>query len=185
MYATNNFVKQMNIKEQLLLEKSYSKEMALLVSEYACASKNNFEELVKCFLNNDYRIAQRAAWSLAWAARKKPEMITPYLETLVNQLGRKDVHSAVIRNSVRILEAVEIPEHLHGAVMKNCFEYIENHETPIAIKAFSLTTLFNLSKIYKDIQPELKMIIETLYPNESAAFKGRAKLILKKLGAPE
>ena len=169
----------MNIRETLLKDKVYAKTMATEVSEYACSSDKNFEELMQCFLSNDYRTSQRAAWSLSWAARKNAARIKPYIAVLVKQLGRKDVHAAVIRNSVRILEAVEIPAALHGQVMNECFAYIESAETPIAIKAFSLTALGNLSKIYPDIKQELKTIIETLYDNESAAFRSRAKKVLK------
>ena len=169
----------MNIREEILKEKVYSKQLATAISEYACSSTENFEELIKCFLDKEYRVAQRAAWSLSWATRKRPELIHPHISKLVEQLGRKDVHNAVIRNSVRILETIDIPEQFHGEVLNRCFEFIESPSTPVAIKAFSLTTLFNLSVLYPDIKPELKLIIETFYDNESAAFKSRAKKILK------
>jgi len=42
--------------------------------------------------------------------------------------------------------------------------------------------LFNLSKLYPEIKPELKLIIEELWDNETAAFKSRGKKILSKLG---
>jgi len=171
----------MNIKEALLEYKAYSKKRILEVSEYACTSAKNFNALMKCFLANDYTLAQRAAWSVSWAARKKPEMIKPHIKSLVAQLGRTDVHPAVIRNSVRVLEAIEIPKVFHGEVMNACFGFIETPSTPVAIKAFSLTTLFNLTKIYSEIKTELKMIIENNMDNETAAFKSRGKKILKAL----
>ena len=133
---------------------------------------------MQCFLANDYRLAQRAAWSVSWATQKKPDMITPYIKDLVAQLERKDVHPAVIRNSVRVLEQLEIPEIFHGEVTNACFGFIETPSTPIAIKAFSLTTLFNLSKIYPEIKSELKLIIEENWDNETAAFRSRGKKIL-------
>ncbi|HEY6974752.1 MAG TPA: hypothetical protein VH396_00605, partial [Chitinophagaceae bacterium] len=136
---------------------------------------------MQCFLANEYRLAQRAAWSVSWAARKKPELIKPYIKDLVAQLSRTDVHNAVIRNSVRVLEETEIPESLHGDVMNACFGFIEKPSVPVAIKAFSLTTLFNLSKYYPEIKGELKLIIENNWNNESAAFKSRGKKILSAL----
>ena len=169
----------MNIKETLLDDEVYNKKGILEVSEYACASAKNFNALMQCFLANDYRLAQRAAWSVSWAARKKPEMIRPHIKSLVAQLGRTDVHDAVIRNSVRVLEAIDIPEVFHGDVMNACFAFIEKPSTPAAIKAFSLTTLYNLSKIYPEIRPELKLIIEERMPHETAAFKSRGTKILK------
>ena len=134
-----------------------------------------------CFLDEEYRLAQRAAWSVSWAARKKPGMITPHIKDLISVLHKKNVHDAVIRNSVRVLQEIEIPEDCHGEVMDACFRFIESPSMPVAIKVFSLTILFNLSKYYPEIQPELKLIIDDCWENETAAFKSRAKKILSKL----
>ncbi len=166
----------MNIKEEIL--KEHSKPHALKIAHYACASKKNFKELMKCFMSDEYRLAQRAAWSVSWAAKQDPAMIAPYIGDLVAQLQNKKAHGAVVRNSVRILEQIQIPEKFHGDVMNACFDFISTPATAIAIKAFSLTTLFNLSKIYPEIRSELKMIIEENWDNETAAFRSRGRKIL-------
>ncbi len=166
----------MNIEQELLVE--HSRAQAVRIAEYACSSAKHFRELMKCFLSAEYRIAQRAAWSVSWAARKAPAMIQPYLEDLVAQLQREDVHNAVIRNAVRILEEMELPEDLQGEVMNACFRFIQTPSTPVAIKAFSLTTLYNLSKTYPEILPELKLIIQERWDTETAAFKSRGRKIL-------
>lgn len=169
----------MIIREEL--EQEHSKEQALKIATYACSSKKNFKELMNCFMSDEYRIAQRAAWSVSWAAQKKPAMIVPYIKDLVVQMQRKDVHDAVVRNSVRILEAVEIPESFHGDVMNACFEFVTSNTTPVAVKAFALTTLFNLSKKYPEIKPELKLIIEESWDMETAAFRSRGRKILSQI----
>ena len=173
----------MNIREELLKDKLHLKEHALKITAFACSSSKNFKVLMQCFLSDEYRLAQRAAWSVSWAAKKNPDLIYPYIKELVELLPRKDVHNAVIRNSVRILQQIEIPENLHGELMNYCFMFIESPATPIAIKAFSLTTLFNLSKTYPEIKNELKLIIEEQWNNETAAFKSRGKQIIKALNA--
>ncbi len=131
-----------------------------------------------CFMDKEYRLAQRAAWSVSWAAKQKPAMVLPYLPLIVQQMQEPGVHDAVKRNAVRILEDIDIPEELHGAVMHACFGFLEDPATAVAIKAFSLTTLFNLSKKYPEIQPELRLIIQNNWDNESAAFKSRGRKIL-------
>jgi hypothetical protein len=166
----------MNIQHEILLE--HSKEQAIKIAVYACSSKKCFRELMHCFMSQDYRVAQRAAWSVSWAAKKAPEMIQPFIKDLVAQLQRKDVHDAVIRNSVRVLEMIEIPKKFHGEVMNACFQFIESPATPVAIKAFSLTTLHKLCKQYPEILPELKLIITERWDTETAAFKSRGKKIL-------
>jgi hypothetical protein len=168
-----------NLREEIL--KEHSKAHAQAIANYACESKKNFKELMNCFLDDEYRLAQRAAWSVSWAAMKKPEMIYPHIKDLVSVLYKKNVHDAVIRNSVRVLQEIEIPEKYHGEVMNACFQFLEKPSTAVAIKAFSLTTLFNLSKKYPEIKPELKLIINDSLEHETAAFKARAKKILPKL----
>jgi hypothetical protein len=170
----------MNLRDEILRE--YSKKHALRIAEYACSSKGNFAELMKCFLDDEYRLAQRAAWSVSWAARKNPEIVKPHLKVIVDQLERKEVHSAVVRNCVRVLEGIDIPEKLHGEVMNVCFHFIENPSTPVAVKAFSLTVLHKLSKYYPEIKQELKVIIEERMETETAAFKSRGKKILSDIG---
>jgi dihydroorotase len=166
----------MTLKEKILAE--HSKEHALAIAEEACSSAKQFKALMECYLADDYRLSQRAAWSVSWAARKKPAMIQPYIHVLVRRMQEPNVHPAVIRNAVRILQEIDIPEIFHGDVMHACFSFIENYATPAAIKAFSLTILAKLTKTYPAILGELKLIIEERWENETPAFKSRAKQIL-------
>ena len=138
-------------------------------------------ELMDCFLFKNVKLAQRAAWSVSWAAIKNPEIVRPHVGLLVNQLTKTDIHNAVIRNSIRILQDLEIPAAFHGELLSACFDFIQKRNTPIAIKAFSLNVLFNLSKIYPEIRNELRMIILQNIDYETAAFKSRAKKILAKI----
>lgn len=171
----------MNIREELSKQQIHFKTHALAITEFAVSSEENFKELIDCFLSKDIRVAQRAAWSVSWAAQKKPEIVQPYIGILVDQLKRKDVHNAVIRNSLRILEDLTIPEKFHGEVMDACFQFLQNRETAIAIKAFALTVLFNLSKIYPEIKNELRILIEENMDYETAAYRSRGKKILARL----
>lgn len=65
--------------------------------------------------------------------------------------------------------------------MSVCFEFIQRPETPIAVKAFSLTILGDLAAGYPDIRGELKLIIEEQWEQATPAFRSRAKKVLKTL----
>jgi len=171
----------MIIQEALFEE--HSKEQAIRIAKFAMESDRHIRELMNCFSHGEYRIAQRAAYSVLWIVKLNPDAIKPYIAEIVSLIERKDVHVAVIRNSVRVLETVEIPEEFHGTVMNACFKYLENPLAPIAVKAFSMTTLFNLAKIYPDILHELKLIIEEGWDNETPAFRSRGRKILKYIEA--
>jgi hypothetical protein len=134
---------------------------------------------MELFLKGEYRIAQRAAWSMSYCVGNHPELINPYFKQILPLLQKPGVHDAVVRNIVRILQFVTIPKRYHGQLMNACFDFIASNNIPVAIKAFSLTVLENLSKEYPDIKAELKLIIEERWPHETAAFRSRAKKILK------
>jgi len=167
----------MDIKEELFAE--HSKEQAVAVARLACESKDNMKQLVDCLLSNDTIVAQRAAWSIGWTAKINPTHLIPFISVLIPLLERKEVHDSVIRNSMLVFESIDIPEEYHGIVMNSCFNFIENPATPPAIKAYSMTTVFNLSKYYPEILQELNTIIEENWENETPAFKSRGKRILK------
>ncbi|MDB5245814.1 MAG: hypothetical protein JWQ40_208 [Segetibacter sp.] len=166
----------MNVREEIL--KEHSLQHALKIAGYPCSSAENFDELMKCFLCNEYRVAQRSASSVAHCGKRNSALLKPYIKDLVAQLSGKDVHNAVIRNSVRILQDLEIPEEHHGEIINVCFGFIENPATPIAIKALSVTRLANMCKLYPEIKQALKVIIEDRMDFETPAFKSRAKKIL-------
>ena len=91
------------------------------------------------------------------------------------------MHNAVTRNITRLLQGVKIPKKYHGRIMTICFNFISDINTPVAVKAFSLTILDNFLKGYPEIASELKLIIEERWENETPAFRSRARKILRKL----
>ena len=162
-----------------LLRAEHSKKQTDRIVDFVGSDKVRFAKLIELFFEGEYRITQRAAWPLSYCVRRHPELIEPYYKRLLDNLARKDIHVAVIRNTVRLLQDVSIPKKFHGQVMSTCFDFIQSPETPIAIKAFSLTILSNLAKEYPEIQGELKLIIEEQWDAAPPAFRSRARKILK------
>ncbi|WP_353717818.1 hypothetical protein [Dyadobacter sp. 676] len=174
-------LKKMDIRHELLADPHQSKWKATKVAEYACTSPEAFRELMHCFESDEYRLAQRAAYSVSIATDLQPGLIGPYIGVLIGQLKRTDVHDAIIRNSARILQDVAIPDEFHGELMDATFGIIGNRQVAVAIRAFCLTILFNLSKIYPEIRKELRAQIEDSIAFEQPAFASRAAKILKSI----
>jgi hypothetical protein len=170
----------MNLEEALL--KEHSKKQCDAIVKYIGDNKERFALLMDLFFKGEYRITQRAAWPMSYCVRNHPSLIKPYFKLLLDNLSKNGIHDAVLRNTVRLLQDVEIPKKFHGRVMNICFDFIQSNETAVAIKAFSLTILQNLSKQYPEIIPELKLIIEERWEHETAAFRSRAKRFLKAAG---
>ena len=167
----------MDLHEEIL--KEHSKAQCDKIVRYVGKDPKKFAVLMKLFLGNEYRVTQRAGWPLSYCVEAHPELIKPWFKQILTLLQKPGVHNAVQRNIVRLLQHVDIPKRHHGQIMSICFDFIASNDTAVAIKAFSLTILEHLSKEYPEIKPELKLIIEERWPYETAAFRSRAKKILK------
>jgi hypothetical protein len=164
-----------------LLREEHSKKQKDRIVRYIGDDKKRFAILIELFFKGEYRITQRAAWPLSYCVRSHPELIQPYFRPLLDNLKRKDIHISVIRNTVRLLQDVDIPKRYHGRVMSICFDFIQVPETPIAVKAFSLSILSNLAGEYPEIRGELKLIIDEQWEHATPAFRSRARKALARI----
>jgi hypothetical protein len=169
----------MALRDTILAE--HSKSQTTKIIKWVGKSQARFDQLFSLFLNDEYRVTQRAGWPLSYCVQQHPELIRKHLGKLIKNLQKKDLHDAVKRNTVRMLQEIPIPARLHGELMNVCFQFIESPTEAVAIKAFSLTILNNFVPLYPDIKNELKLIIEERWEHESAAFRSRAGKILQKL----
>lgn len=163
------------------LKKEHSKKQTDRIVNYIGKDKGRFGVLIGLFFNGEYRVTQRAAWPLSYCVRAHPELIEPYFKPLLENLQRKDIPVAVARNTVRLLQDVTIPKKFQGRVMSICFDFLQAPETPIAVRAFSLTVLGNLSRDYPDIRGELKLIIDEQWDRMTPALRSRSKKVLKQM----
>lgn len=166
----------MNLKS--LLIKEHSKKQCNKIVKWIGDDVEKFEQLMKLFFGGEYIITQRAAWPLSYCVMEHSFLVKPYLKKLLINLEKQGLHPAVTRNTLRLLQYVEISKQLEGKVMSLCFNYVQDITLPVAIKAFALTVLERLSEKYPEIKPELKTIIKDRWDAESAAFRSRAKRIL-------
>ena len=169
----------MNLRETILAE--HTKANCNRIIKWVGDNSLRFDELFQLFLHDENCVVQRAGWPLSYIVIFHPELIQKHFGKLLKNLQKPNIHDAVKRNTLRLLQEITIPKRFHGDVMNICFDYIISPNEKPAIKAFSLSVLQNLSKQYPDIKRELKVIIEDRWDFESAAFRSRAKKILNEL----
>ena len=170
----------MNLERELF--KKQSRALCDRIVKYIGTDKIRFSELVKLFFRGEYRLSQHAAWPISCCISDHPELIKPYFRKFIDHLSDQTAHPAARRNIVRLLQFVEIPKRYQGEIMDICFRFIGSPEEAVAVKAFSLRVLENFGEIYPEIFPELKNIIKARWDLETAAFRSRARRILKKAG---
>jgi len=154
-----------------------------------------FPKLVEIMLMVDDKVSCKAAWVFEYVCTEYIYAIIPYLEIFTNNLKRVHLDSAVrpvakvcqilahenISKQNNTIKKVLTPMHKER-IIEACFDWMISKQK-VAVKAYSMTTLFILGKDYDWVHPELVQILENDYHEQSAAFKARARHILKKIKA--
>jgi len=166
----------MDIRKALQAE--HSKRNTTAIAEYIGGDPKRFAELMKIFFEGEYRPTQCAAWPMSVCVEKHPQLILPYLNKLVDQLERRDIHNAVKRNTLRLLQFIEIPKKLHGKIYSICVDLIDDISEPVAVRAFALTVAIKIAGKESALLDELRLIAKAHLPDTSVAFHKRAREIL-------
>lgn len=169
----------MNLVETI--EKEHSSSQRDKVVRYVGNNPKRFEELVTVFLNGPYRITQRSAWPLSYCIENHPELIKPHLKRIMQFAKKPGVHDSVKRNTVRLLQFIDVPKSAQGLVADLCFTFLQDTKEPVAVRVFAMTALVNLSKTLPELKNELIPIIEDQMPYGSPAFISRGHKALKEL----
>ena len=168
----------MDIKTELLAE--HSKTQAQKITTYIGSSQKRFDELMHLFLEEEYRVTQRAAWVVLFAVEAHPNLLKKHLKKVVENLSNP-VNDAVKRNTLRILQFWELPEDLQGIAAEICFGFLDDPKEAVAIRVFSMTVLYNICVKEPELANELRLVIEDHLPHGTAGFKSRGKKTLKAL----
>jgi hypothetical protein len=171
----------MDLKKEIL--KGHTKAQANKIINYVGNNPERFENLVEVFLAGPYRVTQRAGWPLSYCVENHPELIQPHLKKILDNLKKPGIHDAVKRNTVRLLQFVEIPKRYHGQATDICFGYLTNTKEPIAIRVFAMTVLANIARSHPELKSELRIVIEDNLAYASPAFISRSRKVFKALDA--
>ena len=171
----------MDIKDALLAE--HSKAQSERIADWVGGDAQRFGELAALFLHGEYRVVQRAAPVIGLVAERHPEIVLPILPQLIARMESPEVHVAVRRHVMRLLEGLLLPEELHGPVMHIAFGMLEDVKEAIAVRAHAMSVLGGLARIYPDIRGELELLIGDMLAHEdaSAGLRARARLVLNSL----
>ncbi len=172
----------MNIQEEL--ESGHSKTITNHIIKYVGRDKTRFNELIAIFFGKDKKLQQRAAWPLGYLAEGNPRLIEPHLKKLIRLLEQKGNHPAVARCILRIFQQYDMPDKYHGELIDQCFKFILNPSTPIAIRAFAITTAAHIAAPYPELRREMFLVLDELaHEDQPPALRVRLKNAFKTLRA--
>ena len=141
----------------------------------------------------DDEISCRASCGLEFLCKKNLETILPYLDSITTlfPIVYKD---PAVRPLAKICEYLTVSyyknknqkviKHLtlqhREKITEACFDWLISNQK-VAAQAYSMTSLYLLGTEFDWIHPELKITLENNYQDGSAAYKARARVILKKI----
>ncbi|MCB4808772.1 adenylosuccinate lyase [Tamlana sp. 62-3] len=182
--------------QQLYEELNYvnhSREKRLYYANLVLANENLFTNLLDILFKTDDKISCKAAWVLEFTCKENLYLIIPHLDYFTKNMQKVHLDPAVrpvakiceyLANAFYSKENNEVKHALtlthREKIIELCFDYLISDQK-VAAKAYSMHTLFLFGKDADWIYPELKTILQRDFYNQSAAFKARAKHILKKL----
>ena len=169
----------MKLREEIL--KEHSKKQCQKIVRWVGDDKKRFAELIYLMLHDEYRVAQRAAYPVSYCVQNYPELIKPWFGKMIKKMRDKKAHDAIRRNALRILENVDIPEKYCGQLFEISNNYLHDLKEPIAVRAFSISVMYNIAKKYSDLIIEIQHNAESLLHCGIPAMESRSKNILKEI----
>ena len=136
----------------------------------------------------------KAMWVLEFVCKEHLDLLLPHISNFLKTIQKLELQSA-IRPAAKICEYLCVAYYdknnndiIKGLTKNNreqitsiCFDWLINPKTKVASKAYSMSVLYWLGTEFTWIHPELKLILEQQYLQSSAAYKARARMVLKKL----
>ena len=120
-----------------------------------------FEEAWELTVRDEYPISMRAARVVDESAEKQPALLEPYLNEVIEKLPGFKI-DGVKRSFLRFFvnSKVKLSPNQRGRLVEVCFDFLNSPGSSIAIRYYSLSILYKISKKEKSLKPELIDAIE-------------------------
>ena len=143
---------------------------------------NQVADLIALAFEKDHLLSSRAMWVLGHCSDLEYNSIKPFHAKLINRLKNKDLHNGVIRNTLKLFQKQPVPKKSESFILDKCFEYVKNPSEAIAVRAFAITVIFNISKPYPELLGELLVVLNHLSETETGpGIRSRVKNTIKNI----
>ena len=172
---------------------NHSREKRQFYANLVISQPELLPQLIEILLMVNDKISPRAAWVIEFFCNDNLEKFIPYLNDFLPNLKHIKLDSA-LRPCAKICEYIAkayfgkeeskvktlLTNTQKEIIIEACFDWMIT-EQKVAVKAYAMHTLFLFGKEFDWIYPELRIILERDFSTQSAAFKARARHILKKI----
>ena len=169
------------------------REYRLKYAQVVLQDKKLFKYLIEIAFDETNVAAIKISWVLDFVIREKLEWLYPHLDYFTDNISTSKHHS-IVRPMAKICENLalnyhskkpsDIKKHLTKKhiekIIETGFDWLISDQK-VAVKAYSMTTLYIFGKEFDWVHDELKLILQQTITEGSPAYKARGKRILKRL----
>jgi hypothetical protein len=166
----------MDLAAELLREHSARQTQRLV--RYVNSRTAHLAELIELVTGAPGRVSQLAAEIVGWCAEQHSQRLVPHLPRLLPLLGPTGHHVAVRRGIMRALQFVPVPDELQAKTFDRCLELLGSASEAVAVKAYALTVLTNLARLYPELAAEVVLVVEPQLAEAPPSLRSRANTCL-------
>ena len=150
------------------------------ILKHILENPESLAELIEIYLSEDLMTSHRAAYTLTILSEKYEQFIIPHAQRIYNHMLTPP-HDAALRNGLRFFKTMDIPEDLEGPIFDYCYKLFGIIKSPISIRVYSATVLFNIAQKYPELREELTTYFDEYKETGSPVFKRSMEKMISKL----
>jgi hypothetical protein len=156
-------------------------ENVMILTRYLIDYPQQIEQLIDIGLNDPNKETWRAFWIADKIHEKKPKLIQPYIEGMVDALGSID-NPSKLRHLLKLISLNDIPEEKLSFLIDYGIQKMTDPTNPVAIRVHAMQILYAISEQEPGFKLELIQMIEhEMEYHTSGGINARGKSLLKKL----
>jgi len=167
-----------DLRSLLLVE--MSRRNTDFVKDIVLSNPSLFDELVSLSLLNEEPVSRRAMWVVDVASEEKPEVLLPYLTSLIDSLKSFE-HDGLKRHVLRMLNRYDISLDEFIPILDLCFKFMSSGNESVAVRFQAMDLLHKMSDKEHGLKHELISTIELQMQEGSPGLKNQARKKLKQL----
>ncbi|MEZ4721932.1 MAG: hypothetical protein R2813_08670 [Flavobacteriales bacterium] len=155
------------------LDEDRSKDNVLRIIQAIEKQGTDYREFFQIVHEQPASKCWRMTWMLSSLVERNPKIGNEIQELVWKQLKPCE-HQGMQRDLWRTLTFVDISEELSGSVYDFACNVIASAHYPVAVRVHAMQCAFNIAKPWPELRDELKMILDSLGPEESVGTRNRA-----------
>jgi len=154
-----------------------------MVAKSAVTDNVLLSQLVTLSSSHEKRVGFMASWALSKVADMNIELMTPFLESLVDALPGVP-NESVQRSFMRVLMKSgtdRIPQSHHAKLIEYSLGIMRTENTPVAPKAYGMEILALFCDIYPEMVNEVTAIVQLAISDAHGGMKAAGRKVIARI----